>query len=423
MDIVQTFGNIVADQAQDRPQRALQLLLVGWRAQLLKLKMAGDRRLPPSRRYASVVAMDKITRAMMHPERAAAISIFTPYEPLEAAGVLPYSVEQMSSFLAGTKCENAFLQLSENDGFSDTMCSYHRVFLGAVAGGMVPKPKFAVYTNLACDGNLITFPHIQRKLDIPGFCIDVPFERGEDSVAYVADQIREMVAFVQDCSGRRITEERLRESVARSYTSAQCYRSFLEASPGKRLPSDMTCEMYAFLMNHLLLGTPETLKFCSMLASEMQQAPASDGLRLVWLHTMPFSQPAAIERMNFNDEVFITACDLSADCMLIETDPDKPYEAMARRMVYSAFNGSTQARIDRAVDLAQMTCADGVVLYNHWGCKATLGISHLLKDALEERGLPCLILDGDGIDSANRSDGQTATRLDAFFEMLEARRS
>ena len=220
MDIVQTFGNIVADQAQDRPQRALQLLLVGWRAQLLKLKMAGDRRLPPSRRYASVVAMDKITRAMMHPERAAAISIFTPYEPLEAAGVLPYSVEQMSSFLAGTKCENAFLQLSENDGFSDTMCSYHRVFLGAVAGGMVPKPKFAVYTNLACDGNLITFPHIQRKLDIPGFCIDVPFERGEDSVAYVADQIREMVAFVQDCSGRRITEERLRESVARSYTSA-----------------------------------------------------------------------------------------------------------------------------------------------------------------------------------------------------------
>ena len=70
-----------------------------------------------------------------------------------------------------------------------------------------------------------------------------------------------------------------------------------------------------------------------------------------------------------------------------------------------------------------MTCADGVVLYNHWGCKATLGISHLLKDALEERGLPCLILDGDGIDSANRSDGQTATRLDAFFEMLEARRS
>ena len=423
MDIVQTFGDIVADQAKDHPQRAFQLLLAGWRAQLLRLKVAGDRRLPPSRRYASVVAMDKITRAMAHPERAAAISIFTPSEPLEAAGVLPFSVEQMSSFLAGTKCENAFLQLSENDGFCETMCSYHRVFLGALAGGMMPAPKFAVYTNLACDGNLITFPHLQRKLEIPGFCIDVPFERSDDSVSYVADQIRDMVGFVEECSGQRITEARLRESVARSYASAQCYRSFLAASPGKRLPSDMTCEMYAFLMNHLLMGAPETLKFCSMLANEMQQACVSCGLRLVWMHTMPFAQPAAIDRLNFNDDVFITACDLSADAMLIDTDPSKPYEAMARRMVYSAFNGSTQARIDRALQLAEITQADGVVLYNHWGCKATLGISHLMKDALELEGMPCLLLDGDGVDNANRSDGQTATRLDAFFEMLEARRA
>ncbi|MBO4365847.1 MAG: 2-hydroxyacyl-CoA dehydratase [Eggerthellaceae bacterium] len=422
MDVVQTFGNIVGRQAAENPQWARKLLLTGWRAQLLRLKVAPDRRLPPSRQYASVVAMDKITRAMMHPENAAAFSIFSPYEPLEAAGVLPYSVEQMSSFIAGTKCENAFLQLSENDGFCETMCSYHRVFLGALAGGMVPPPAFAVYTNLACDGNMITFPHIQAKLGIPGFCIDVPFERSEDAVADVARQIRELVAFVEDQMHVKITEERLCESVVRSHRSARSYRGFLEASPGRRLPSDMTCEMYAFLMNHVIMGSPETLRFCQMLEAEMRQAPASDGLRLVWLHTMPFSQLAAIERMNFNDRAFITACDLSADTMLIDTDPAKPYDAMARRMVYSCFNGATQARIDRAMQLAEMTQAHGAVLYCHWGCKATLGISHLMKDALEERGLPCLLLDGDGIDDANRSDGQTATRLDAFLEMLEARR-
>ena len=383
MDVVQTFGNIVGSQAATNPQRARKLLLAGWRAQLLKLKVAPDKRLPPSRQYASVVAMDKITRAMMHPERAAAFSIFSPYEPLEAAGVLPYSVEQMSSFIGGTRCENAFLQLSEDDGFCETMCSYHRVFLGALAGGMVPPPAFAIYTNLACDGNMITFPHIQRKLGIPGFCIDVPFERSEDAVADVAGQIRQMVEFVEDQTHRKITEERLCESVERSYRSALAFRAFLEASPGRRLPSDMTCEMYAFLMNHVIMGSPETLRFCQMLEREMRQAPASDGLRLVWLHTMPFSQPAAIERMNFNDRVFITACDLSADAMLIDTDPTKPYDAMARRMVYSCFNGYTQARIDRAIQLAETTQAHGVVLYCHWGCKATLGISHLMKDALE----------------------------------------
>lgn len=421
VDVVRTFGAIVGGRAQSSPVWARRLLLAGWMAQLQKLRLAPDKRLPRSRQYASVVAMDKITKAMRHPENAAAMSLFCPYEPLEAAGILPYSVEQMSSFIAGTKCENAFLALSEDDGFCNTMCSYHRIFLGACADGMVPKPKFAAYTNLACDGNLITFPYLQRKFDIPGFCIDVPFERSEEAVADVSEQLRAFVDFVQDCTGRRITEDRLRESVARSYASAQCYRSFLEESPGRRLPSDMTCEMYAFLMSHVIMGSPETLRFCQMLAAEMRQAPKSDGLRLVWLHTMPFSQPAAIDRLNFNDGAYITACDLAADAMLIETDPSKPYEAMARRMVYSCMNGETQARIDRALQLADMTRADGAVLYCHWGCKATLGVSRLMKDALEERGLPCLLLDGDGADSANRSDGQTATRLDAFFEMLRAR--
>lgn len=422
IDVVQLFGDIVGGQAFEHPVRARRLLLAGWTAQLAKLRLAPDKRLPPSRQYASVVAMDKITKALRHPENAAAISLFSPYEPLEAAGILPFSVEQMSSFIAGTKCERAFLDYSEADGFCDTMCSYHRIFLGACTVGMIARPSFIVYTNLACDGNMITFPYLQRKLDVPAFCIDVPFERDDYAVADVADQIRRLVEFVQDCSGSRITEERLQESVLRGWRSARFYRDFLQASPARRLPADMTCEMYAFLLNHMLIGTPETEKFCEMLAREMHDAPKSDGLRLLWLHTMPFSQDAAIQRLNFTDRAFITACDLSADPMLIDVDPSRPYEAMARRMVYSCFNGSTQARIDRAVQLAETTQAEGAVLYCHWGCKATLGVSNLIKNALEERGLPCLLLDGDGADSANRSDGQTATRLDAFFEMLSARR-
>ena len=50
-------------------------------------------------------------------------------------------------------------------------------------------------------------------------------------------------------------------------------------------------------------------------------------------------------------------------------------------------------------------------------------VDSAIKEALEANGLPCLLLDGDGVDSANRSDGQTATRLDAFLELLEARRT
>ena len=36
-------------------------------------------------------------------------------------------------------------------------------------------------------------------------------------------------------------------------------------------------------------------------------------------------------------------------------------------------------------------------------------------------GYPVLLLDGDGCDRANTMDGQTATRLDAFLEMLHSK--
>ena len=423
MDIVRTFGGTVASQAKVNPDRARRLLMTGWRAKQAQLALAPDKRLPKSRQYAGRLAMDTILKAMSHPDRAAAISIFTPYEPLEAAGILPYSVEQMSSFLAGTKCEGAFLETAGLHGFCETMCSYHRTFLGALSSGIVPKPRFAVYTNLACDGNLITFPFLEQKLGIPGFCIDVPFERSEEAVADVARQIREMTEFVGDVTGKPVDEDRLREAVARGCESAAAYRAFLASSPGKRLPSDMVSEMYAFLTNHLLMGTKETLRFCRMLEHEMKEAPQSDGVRLIWMNTMPYSQQPVIDAINCNDRAFVVASDLAADHMLIEVDPGKPYEAMARRMVYSAFGGCTQARIDRELQLARMTQADGAVFFAHWGCKATLGISTMMKNALEEAGLPCLILDGDGLDESNRSDGQVATRLGAFLEMLEARKA
>ena len=37
--------------------------------------------------------------------------------------------------------------------------------------------------------------------------------------------------------------------------------------------------------------------------------------------------------------------------------------------------------------------------------------------------MPLLQLDGDGIDERNSHDGQIKTRLEAFFEVLEAKRA
>ena len=76
------------------------------------------------------------------------------------------------------------------------MCSYHRVFLGAALSGLLPNPKCMVYTNLACDGNMMTFPYLKQKQQLPGFYIDVPYEKNQEAVQYVADQLRKLKGFL-----------------------------------------------------------------------------------------------------------------------------------------------------------------------------------------------------------------------------------
>jgi benzoyl-CoA reductase/2-hydroxyglutaryl-CoA dehydratase subunit BcrC/BadD/HgdB len=76
-----------------------------------------------------------------------------------------------------------------------------------------------------------------------------------------------------------------------------------------------------------------------------------------------------------------------------------------------------------SLDYAKRAHAEGVVVFCHWGCKQTLGISQLAKQYFEEAGFPTLVLDGDGCDSRNVADGQMVTRLNAFIEQLKAARS
>ena len=137
-------------------------------------------------------------KALAKPDDTALVSIFVPGELLTAAGITPYSVEAMSCFIAGTRCEQAFLAQTESEGFPETMCSYHRVFLGAALTGILPAPKCMIYTNLACDGNMITFPYLKEKYSCPGFYIDVSYEKTHSSIKYVANQLKELKHFLED---------------------------------------------------------------------------------------------------------------------------------------------------------------------------------------------------------------------------------
>ena len=284
--------------------------------------------------------------------------------------------------------------------------------------GLMPKPRFILSTSLACDANTLTFRHLAQFYDVPHFNVDIPFESSPHAVDYVAGQLRQMGEFLTRQTGLPLDDGQLARTVARSQRTMALYHRGLRLRAGRQVLSDLTSELLRTAAFHFLLGTPETEAYARQLLREITTAPPAQGKQLLWIHTTPYWVAPLRHLFAQSTRVQVAACDMSYEG-IVEADPTKPYEAMARRLVYSPFNGPAQRRIDRALEMAKTVGADGAVWFCHWGCKHTLGGARLGKKALEEAGLPTLLLDGDSCDRGFGGEGQAATRMEAFLEVLE----
>ena len=417
-NIVDRFGQIIQDRCETKPEAARKLLLAGYRAKRLQLKAAPRKHANKADQFAAVETMDSMIAPLAHPDKAAMVSLFTPCEMLQVLGLHPYSCEGFGCYLSGTHAERAFLQYAENEGLPETFCSYHKVFIGAAEKGLMPKPRFIINTTLACDANLLTFRRLAEYFGVEQYVIDVPYGQDEGALQYVTEQLRGMKDFIEKQTGQRIDEEQLRRAVARSQRSMDNFERFMTMRADKQLLSAVTDQMFSAFTLHNLLGTEKTEQFTIKCLQEAKKAPAAAGKRLVWMHTIPYWVHPLRSVLDYNPAVQIVGCDMCFEG-LVKADPTDPYRAMAERIVYSAFNGPVQRRIDRGIEAAKQVRADGVIWFCHWGCKHTLGGAQLAKQKFEEAGYPCLILDGDGCDRSHGGEGQMATRVEAFIEMLE----
>lgn len=197
MEIIETFGHYVENLTDKKPQSARRLLKTGWEAQNLKFRYMQDKRLMPADRHLANLMMDTMLWPLQKPEDSVIVSIFTPCEMMQEVGLHPYNVEGFSCYLSASKAERAFLQQAENQGIAETLCSYHKTFLGAAQKGLLPKPKCIVYTNLTCDANLLTFRTLADLYQVPVFAIDVPWNQTTENVQYVADQLKDLKIFLE----------------------------------------------------------------------------------------------------------------------------------------------------------------------------------------------------------------------------------
>ena len=143
-------------------------------------------------------------------------------------GIKPGFVEGFSGFLNGAHCERFFIDYIENAGMPKTLCSYHKALLELAFSKVLPKPKFVMYTTMACDANSITFRELADFWKIPRFIVDIPKSIDEDSIKYVEEQLKQAVSFIEEQANKKFDYDKLKEVIRRENRSRRLYKEYLK---------------------------------------------------------------------------------------------------------------------------------------------------------------------------------------------------
>lgn len=421
-NLIELFGNHIYKTASTNPLSARKKLCFAFSTAGLMCKYFPTKKLLPSRQFMQWAAADSAITPLKTGKNSAIVSLYLPCEILHSMGISTLFPEALACYLAAARSEQVFIDTAEQNFVSQTMCSYHKAFIGMVETGVLPKPDFIINTTLACDANHLSFRRAAEHYNVPQYMIDVPYNYSSGAVDYVAEQIKDMVTFIEK-QGYTFDEAKLIETVEKSKQTLKNFNDILTLRATRSLSDEMTSQMLSVFATHVMLGTDNALKYSNDLKTELSAVPeGKKGVRLLWVHTLPYWQDSLRDLINFTDRCEIVACDMVMDAMYCNLEETDPYRFMADRLVRNTVNGNGTNRINATLELAKNLDANGIVWYCHWGCKQTAGLSNIAKSTFESNGFPTLILDGDGCNWNNVNDGQTVTRTEAFLELLENRK-
>lgn len=417
MNIAKTYGDYVRRVIETDPAKAGKRIRNGLYLEAFRIKHFSDKRMPEAYRYLNYNGIKRVADALSNPETLAYTNIFAPVEILQGFGLTCVSMECLSSYLSGFYLENTLIDYAESEGIAATLCSYHRNFIGAMDAGILPLPAVGVTTSTVCDGNFSTFHRLQQGHGVPCSFLDIPYEYSPEAEQYVVDQLKELITFLSETTGKRFDPDDLKERLARENRTKKYFLSYLEKRKTHAYPSTLTLTLFQLFVTHLHIGMDWAEECFRMMDEEVENYPLSDEKRIFWIHLEPYMEETLRKYFNYGDRITIAGGDFDLD-YIEPLDPDHPLESLARKLICNIYNGDFSRKTKAVEQYIKWLDPDGVIELCTWGCKQSSGGVQLMKDMVHGLGKPMLVLDGDGIDRRNCPDGQIRTRFEAFLEQL-----
>lgn len=356
-------------------------------------------------------------------------SSFVPSEILFAFDIIPFPPESIMSMFANSHLTDDILKTAEDNNHSRDTCSFLRGTIGAVIKDYMPMPDFLIATSLYCHGSAQVFYSLSKKYDKPFYYIDVPGHHDRNYVIdYVAKQIEDMMQKIAKQAGIKYDVDKLVHAIEYSNQARDYYVKVNELRRHKPTPMlGGEAIDYAIMLAHTF-GCKEMIEICKTLYEELKErvdkgigSLDEERYRILWRQLRPYYSNVLFDYLEINHRAAVVFEEVNF-IYWEDMDPKEPFKSIAKKLLSNPPMDFSRKWLNVTVDFVNDYDVDGIVEFAQWGCRYLSANTQIVKDELQNKNIPILVIDGDCIDRRDYSDGQVKTRIDAFVEILNRKK-
>jgi bcr-type benzoyl-CoA reductase subunit B len=362
-----------------------------------------------------------------------------PVEPLIAMDIIPVYPENYGAMIGASHMGGDLCAKAEALGYSTDLCSYARADIacaledGGPIGGL-PRPDMLICCNNIC-GTVMKWYEIQaRYFKVPLFIFDTPFCHtgfSDEAKRYVTRQLVEYIELLEKVCGRKFDYEKSMEVGRLSIQGQRLWQEVLDAAAHR--PSPMTAfDSFFFLALIVTLrGTQKVVDFYTELLQEIRErveqgvsAVENERYRLLW-DNLPvwYRLKWLSDTFASHDACLVADTYTTAWCGSMKyIDENNFIDSLAEAYTRIYLNIGVDEMASSVLEMIDKYEADGLVMHSNRSCKPySLGQYDIMRTVQRERGIPCMMLESHMVDERSFSESQTATRIEAFMEVVRQR--
>lgn len=333
-----------------------------------------------------------------------------------------------------------YMDIIENNGLPGDTCSYPRIAAGIFAAGEFPMDvKAIVSNNLPCDGGMASYGYYEDSLNVPIYRLDVPYNfKNEENIATYVEDMKGMISFLEKHTGHRMDWEKLRLVLNRYNTMNEIELERWEMMRTDIPPIANDNVWFPHLWNYnfnpssadLNQWYQEIQKVTKEAYDRKEPALKNQRFRAVLWNPPTFGYP---HFWNWIERCWGIAClnDMETfgqfEDMFIDTSTnDTMLTGLAKKWCNATMSrhnrGPKENTLPDLFDMTEKFRADFIIVANHIGCRASLGLHGAMKEEARKKSIPICFFDYELMDSRVCSRQGIRDQLNNFmFNVMKAK--